>query len=628
MDQEELLKNPINYIKTLKKKELVELLEKADEKFFNSSEPLFPDDIYDIIKNYLRKLDPKNSYLKRVGADEEHKIKLPFYLGSQDKIKDDEKEIFKWIKKYNNPSDYIIDEKLDGISCLVIYENNDIKMYTRGNGIEGQDITHLKSLIRGIPNLKDVNVSVRGELIISKRDWDVSFGSNARNVVAGAINSKINKPQILNKIQFVAYDLMNSRMPLKDALDYINSLGFKIVKYIRIDAITLDLLSSLLLEWRKSSEFEIDGIVVSHNKDYKILAGKNPKYSFAFKSILTHEKAEVIVTEVEWNVSKDGYLKPIVKFNEVAINGVKIKQATGFNAGYIRDNVIGPGSRIVIIRSGDVIPHILNVLTPSANKKPSFPEIEYKWNDTNIDIIITSKTKNREQDIQSYLFFMKILKIPFVAEGTIIKLYDNGYDTLKKIINITKEQLLAIEGFKEVSSAKIIASLKEIHSKDCIDIINASNCLGRSFGQIKIKMIYDKFPFLISNKEKALKLTVDDLITIDGIASITATQFIKNLPNIYKFFDELGFKCHEEKTEKKEIEDNYSKDKIFVFSGFRDKELENKIIENGGTVSNTITKNTSLLIIKNEDEKSNKIDQATNKKIKIITLELFMKEIK
>jgi len=625
---EELLKNPINYVKQLNKKQLVELLEQADEKFFNSSEPLFSDDIYDIIKDYLRKVDPKNDYLKRVGADEEHKVKLPYYLGSQDKIKDDEKEIQKWLKKYSEPKDYIIDEKLDGISCLIVYNKNEVKIYTRGNGIEGQDISHIKPLIKGIPDIKDINIAVRGELIISRKDWNVSYGSNARNVVAGAINNKtkILNHKILKNIQFVAYDLMSKRIPIKEALDYMKSLKFTVVNYKQVNNISLDLLSSLLQEWRKSSEFEIDGIVITHNKDYKLINGKNPKYSFAFKSILTHEKAEVIVSEVEWNVSKDGYLKPIVKFNEVVIGGVKIKQATGFNAGFIRSNIIGPGSRIIIIRSGDVIPHILSVLTPAANNKPSMPEVEYKWNDTNIDIILTSTKKNRDQDIQSYLYFMKTLKIPFVAEGTIIKIYDAGFDDLNKIINITKEDLLKIEGFKEVSAAKIIESLKSIHTKECIDIINASNILGRGFGEKKIKMIYDKFPFIISNKEKALKLTETDLTSVEGIAEITAKQFITNLPNIYKFFDEIAIKCHEKDVkEQKEIKDNYFKDKIFVFSGIRDKELESKITENGGSIGNSITKNTNLLIVANLEDESSKIKQAKEKGIKITTLDEFKK---
>jgi NAD-dependent DNA ligase len=119
------------------------------------------------------------------------------------------------------------------------------------------------------------------------------------------------------------------------------------------------------------------------------------------------EKVIVTVKDIEWNVSKDKYLKPIVKFDEIKLNGVKIKQATGFNADYISKNNIGIGSKIVIIRSGDVIPHIKEVLTPSLNNKPLFPDIDYVWKGK--DIMIDNDIKNRDQDIKTYTYFMKSL---------------------------------------------------------------------------------------------------------------------------------------------------------------------------------------------------------------------------
>lgn len=115
---------------------------------------------------------------------------------------------------------------------------------------------------------------------------------------------------------------------------------------------------------------------------------KNPEYSFAFKSNLLLDEAEVVVNGVEWNVSKDKYLKPIVKFTPVNINGIIIKQATGFNANFIVKNKIGIGSIIKIQRSGDVIPHIIAILKVADNNEPLMPDISYKWNKTNIDIII------------------------------------------------------------------------------------------------------------------------------------------------------------------------------------------------------------------------------------------------
>jgi NAD-dependent DNA ligase len=622
---EEITKNPIKYLKTLNKEQIVKILEEADKKYTNSAEPLFSDEIYDIITNYLKKIDPKNKYFDKVGANpERNKEILPYYLGSQDKKKE-EKDINNWIKKYNNPKDYIISEKLDGISCLVVYNNNEINIYTRGDGSEGQNINHIKSII---PPIKGINLAVRGELLISKKNWEIikDIGSNARNVVAGAINSKIINPNILKYIDFIVYEILSSK---NQDLDCLKLMGFKVVKHIKQNEINIEKLSEILQNFKENSDYEIDGIVVRHNKEYELVKGKNPKYSFAFKSILTNESAEVIVENVEWNISKDGYLKPIVKFDEVLLNGVKIKQATGFNANFIVSNKIGPGSKIVIIRSGDVIPFIHKILTSSANNKPSMPDdIKYKWNETNVDIILDDNKKNREQDISSFLYFMKTLKIPNVAEGVITKIYDNGFDTLKKIINIKKEELLKIEGFKELSSNKILDSLKLINNKDCCSLMHASNTIGRNYGEARIKLIYDKYSFIFSDRKKALNLKIDDLIKVEGISNIMAKQFIDNLPNFYKFYDDLNIKCKNEDDKKisKEIDQKF-KDKVFVFSGFRDNELEKIIKELGGTISNSITKKTYALIIKDIDETSGKITTAKEKDIQIILLEDFIKMI-
>lgn len=625
----DIIASPIKTLEKLSKKQIVEFLEQCDIAFFNTSNTLVSDDIYDIAKNHLKKIDPKNSYFKRVGADEEHKVTLPYWLGSQDKIKDDEKEINKWLAKYSKPKKYIISEKLDGISCLIYYINDEIKVYTRGNGKEGQDISHIIPYIYNFPKLKLKKMAVRGELIISRDNWEKikSYGSNARNVVAGAIHSKIINNDIIKHIEFVAYDLLFPRLSLSDSYKLLASHGIKTVKYIEVADISLEILSNLLQKWRKESLYDIDGIVIVHDEIHNLISGKNPKYSFAFKSILTHEQAEVIVTDIEWNISKDRYLKPIIKFNEVVISGVKIKQATGFNAKYIESNKIGPGSRIIIIRSGDVIPHVLKVLTPSASGLPKMPDNDYIWNDTNIDIILSDNKKNREQDIKTFMYFMKTLNISYIGEGIITKIYDNGFDTLSKIINIKESDLLKIEGFKEKNANKIFTSLREIKKVECEDLLNASNILGRGFGEKKIKAIFNKYPYLISDRKKALKLSIDDLKLIEGIADTSAQQFITNLPKFYILYDELGIKCvHKSETSDKSSSINTNfKDKKFVFSGFRNKDWEKIIQDNGGSVTTVISKNTSYLVVKNIDDTSSKIEKAKEYGVSLLSIEDFQK---
>jgi NAD-dependent DNA ligase len=613
--------------KLFNKKQLVEYLLNADKHYYNTGEPLITDDRYDEIKEHLKAIDKKNAYFKRIGADVDNKVKLPYYLGSQDKIKDDPKILNKWIQKFNNPKSYIISEKLDGISCLVVYKKGDIKIYTRGDGYYGQDITHIKDYISGIIPTKTQkqDIVIRGELIISRENWEKikHEGSNARNLVAGLINSKILKKDLLKFVDFVVYEIIEG-----SSLNLDDLKKFNVVKHKEVKDLSIEFLYDLYKEWKDKSKYEIDGLIIKHNSTYKLKAGENPKYSFAFKSLNMHKQVEVVVNDIEWNVSKDKYLKPIVKFNEIVLNGVKIKQATGFNADFIVKNNIGVGSRIVIIRSGDVIPHIKEVLSPSLNNKPLLPDVSFIWNKK--DIVLDDIKKNREQDIKIFSIFMKSLNIKGIGEGIITKLYDASYDTLEKIITITKEDLLKIDGIKEKSANNLIEALKDIYKKKCLDIMFASNILGRGLGERKLKLLIDTYPFICENQEKALKLTKDDIIKIDGFGPVTADAIIKNLKSFLDFYNSI-FKSKvvaddddDDEEESIETNDKY-KDNIYVFSGIRDKELEKVIANSGGKIANVVNKKTTLLIVKSLDDTTVKVETAKKYNIPIITFEKFIK---
>lgn len=630
---------PQDFIKTNKKKDIINVLKEADNAFFNSGQPKLTDDIYDIIKDYIRKKYPKDPYLQRVGADVDNKVELPYYMGSQNKIKDSESEITKYKKKYPGP--YLISDKLDGVSGMIVYKGDNIKLYTRGNGREGQDISHLYKYISGFPKIQD-NLAVRGEFIISKENWDIlkkqdDTLSNPRNTVCGAINSKILNKDLLKMIDFVAYTMVYPNLP--NGLPELVKMKFNVVNNIVTDDINLAILSKNLEDSRKNN-YVIDGIVISDiSKVYEIALGKNPEHSFAFKSIHTLEQVEVIVKEVEWNISKDKYMKPIVKFDEILLDDVKIKQATGFNAGYIEKHNIGPGSRIVIIRSGNVIPHIQSVLTASANGKPSMPgelDKDYKWNDTHVDIIKIGEGTNADFDIKNIVYFMKTANVDNMGPGNITKIYNAGFHDIKSILKIKKEDLLKIEGFKDKSADNILKSLEKVKELDCLVLMDASNMLGRGFSYKKIKMITDVYPSILidnaENREKSLKISVEDLMKVEGIAEISAKLFIENLPRFYEFYDSLGVKCKsiEEKVDKsvEKTEKANIKDKKFIFSGFRNKEYEKIIVENGGKVVTTISKSTDYLIVKNKTEKSGKIDKATKLGVKILDIPEFEMLIK
>lgn len=634
----QLAENPKKFLDSLTADEIAQLLEEASAAYYNSSKQLMSDDLFDVVKAHLKKIAPKHDFFKKVGAPvEKDKVTLPYWMGSLDKIRDDAKALTKWKEKY--PGEVIISDKLDGNSAMIVFDvATGFRMYSRGDGEIGQNITSLLSMM---PSMKEPmefiktsglkKIAIRGELIISRKNWETisHMGANARNVVAGTMNAKTRDARITQWIEFVAYDLLEPKSPLPSTgLQAIQDLGFTVMHHemVKGDQMTPEFLSEILMRRRKNSPYEIDGIVVMHNEQHKLVKGKNPKYGFAFKSILTHAEAEVIVSDVEWNASKDGYLKPLVHFPTVTIAGVNISKATGFNAQFIEKNVIGPGSRLVIIRSGDVIPHILRVLSPSATGQPQFPtDTEYIWNDTHVDILVAGESK--EVALKTLEHFAKTLQIPFVAAGTIKRLFDQGINTIPKLYALTENDLKKLDGFKGVMAEKIAKSLQEMRDKvTCEQLMVASNLFGRGLGEKKLTLIVQHFPDILKASRKMPSKS--ELLQVEGIGGVTADAFLKTLSKFYQLLDDLSFKCEKQKPPTpKATPANVAgvrfDEETIVFTGFRSKEWEELVTSRGGKISGSVSKKTTLVVAADPNENSGKLEKARELGIKIVSKEQF-----
>lgn len=643
----QLNNDPEGVLKTLKVEEIVEFIQTANHSYYNKGINLVTDEIFDIVKDYLAILQPGHPVLTNIGATvgTTNKVPLPFYMGSLDKIKNDEKVFINWKKKYEG--EYVISDKLDGNSGLLVFNTNEVKLYTRGDGIDGQDISHLLPFLKNTSNLlsdKKINnnVAVRGELIINKNDFDKikDKGANARNTVAGLLNAKIPNMQVAELTMFVAYEVIFPVLEPKDQMDFITKkLGIDCVwnQTLKTTQLTLSKLSDTLVERRKMSPYEIDGIVVSHNDTHERLQ-QNPDHSFAFKSVITMEKAEVIVTKVEWNMSKDGIFVPIVHFTPVALDGVTITKAHGFNGKFIKDNVIAPGAVIIIMRSGAVIPYIVEVIKKAS--KPQMPDVDFIWSKTSVDIMVDknalSESNNDELQLKNVEYFFDKVDVHGLSSGIIKKIFHQGFKTVGSIVNITKEQLLNVEGFKEKMATKIHKAItdKFVDNGSNIDLflmIDASNILGRGIGSKKVKMICDVLPDIIT---KRYIPSTQELVAIKGVEVKTAQLFVTNLPHVFKFFDDNGlfFGKRNKNVHKDDVLPSPTASlrvsgKSFVFSGVRDKPLEDFIVNNGGTVSLSVSSKTSMVIVKDLESESSKVTKAKSLGVHIMTLEDFKNDI-
>ena len=625
VEMKRLSENPIPVLETKTEDEIAAVLSRASFEYYKGS-PIFTDEIFDIIKDYLQKKNPKHPVLEQIGAETYgEKVELPYFMGSLDKVRENEAALDKWKMKYTGLS--IVSDKLDGNSALLVVKDSKYKLYSRGDGAIGQDISHLIPYLKNIPKGL-TSIAVRGELIISKENWlKNKKGANARNAVAGVMHSKKPDRELASVVDFVAYEQIEPRVKVSTALDSLKRLKFSVVysEEIRSKDLTMENLSTILIKRRKDSEYEVDGIVIYHNAEYSIVRGKNPDYAFAFKSILTHEEAEVTIKEVEWNASKDGYLKPILKFDPVILAGASIQKATGFNAQFIEKNLIGPGSRLIIIRSGDVIPHVHKILSKSSSNKPSMPEVEYEWNDTHVDILLKDKSNDADVMIKRMIYFAKTLEMKGVGPGIVERLHSNGINTFKKFINVKVEELLKIEGFQKKSAEKVVSEIHEAVSRaNCLTFMVASNLFGRSIAEKKLKLIIDKFPKII----EGYKPTEAELSKVEGVGLVTAKQFLEGLPHFFEFMRELNRDCEPIVVEKKVLSTKKSLEGlVVVFTGIRVKELEEEIEARNGKVGSSVSSKTKIVVAKDPSEETGKVKTAKELKIPVLTVEEFRKFI-
>ena len=410
----------ISYLSTVSESEVAMMIRHAT-KLYHNEKPVLTDIEYDILKEYMEREYPDNDVHSDIGAPlpkaARNKKTLPYKMFSMNKIKQDTTALKTWRKKYSGP--YVISCKLDGVSGLFTSENKEKKLYTRGNGIIGQDITNIIPYLN-LPETEDI--VIRGEFIIPKLIYSKKYSdSNARNIVSGIINSKKQVVSKYKDIDFVAYELIKPKLRPSEQLKYLETIGVNVVRYEETSDITNENLSQYLQKWRDDYDYDIDGIIVTDDKVHP-RKDKNPEHAFAFKMLLGDQVSEAKVVDVHWVVSKDGLLKPTIEIEPIKILGSTIQYATAHNADFIEKNKLAPGAMILLSKSGDVIPKIVKVIAPAPKAK--MPNVPYTWNKTHKEIIVESPDSDPLVKKRNIIHFFEKLNIPGMKEKTILKILE------------------------------------------------------------------------------------------------------------------------------------------------------------------------------------------------------------
>ena len=567
---------------------------------------------------------------------------------SLEKVKSHE-EILRWIKSIDLKStdELIVTSKYDGISLCVLETVGNA--WTRGDGEFGQNCTeHFEKCINSAIYTQSLDNELPifsfGEAIFKTADFlkikDEAGYKSARNAVAGLLNSP-NVSEFVKYVNYVRYGCDNEDWDKKKQLEILNECSCEqsrvnfstiTVKSLEDEDGFVNLMNSLFEKLTKG--YKCDGLVIDVNNAKKRrelgrLANNNPRYAIAYKNPEWSEREETVVKEVRWQISKDGRLAPVVEIEPIELCGATVSKCTAYNARYIVENNIVPGARVVICRSGDVIPKHLKTVsyTNTYSKTPTVCPIcgkELVWDSNNVDLMCTN-SQCEGVLLSRCVYFFSILDFKEFREPTIKKIFNAGYKDPTSIIRLDENELKNIEGLGNVAAKVLSKQFEELKKK------------GTNFA--KMMTAYNFFKGVIAEKTcqkilNGLKLyTYEDISSfakecnenwaseiegcVEGVGFNTAYAFVMGIIDWWTswtsdlFTIPITYYGLEEKS--------FDGQMTIVFTGFRNKDWERKLTEMGHKIGSSVSKKTTCVVVKEKGSNSTKELKAESLGIPIFT---------
>lgn len=472
---------------------LVAKLKAAADAYYNTGISIMTDDEYDELKERLELADPNHPFLSTVGAPVSGgTVKLPVPMPSLNKIKPGTGAVALFTKI--PCSGWILSEKLDGISVLWIPSEK--KLYLRGDGAVGQDVSHLVGLgIQGLPPRIEKGFRVRGEFVIRKND--VAPNTIGRSWINGVLHRSDPSSEDVSKIRFVAYEICSAKGGVgtrQEQMRLLEKLRYEVPWWTFAQRLDEDILATTLNKRRAEGLYDIDGIVVGQDRVpmWHVDEGqlRNPKDMMAFKMVLSDQCAETEVVAVHWTLSHQGYYIPRLEITPVRVGGAMITYVTGHNARLIVDKGIGKGAIIRIRRSGDVIPTIDGILKTVPPDLP--PAGLWKWmgpEATAVHIGAKSEVASVELLESKLKHFVTTLEIDGLGPGLVKKLVAGGLTTPRLLCEAPTEKICELVGQKNGTS--ISAELrKAMSSLTEMKLMIASSTMPRGVGETKLASLF------------------------------------------------------------------------------------------------------------------------------------------
>lgn len=615
----------MNKIQSLKNQ-----LDYHDNLYYNQDSPELSDAEYDALKKEYLKLTNQQEYNYVPGEAQFKKFTHKFPIKSLGKINTIEQAREEIKRLYP----VVIEPKYDGLT-IVIYPEG--KAVTRGSGTIGEDVT--SNVVKFARVNHSYGYPIRGEAIMpisvfnetnKQREAEgKELFKNPRNAIAGILRNKDNS-NIPKGLRFIAYEIVGS------AESHIQQL-LELKKYYDIpEADTIwnysdidDAVKFIENFDRSKLDYEIDGLVIKSNKTNALdIFGEtehHPNHSVAYK--FPSQGEWTVLKSITWQTGRTGKVTPVAELRPVNILGSTIERATLHNIGYINALELQIGDEVLVVKSNDVIPAIIQCKETESSEPietPLYcPSCGTDLKMVNDQLYCTNNNcKAKLLYRTSHMVSRDALNIEGLSEQTIQKFIDNSYITEPwHIFNITEYQILLLDGFAKKSAKKIYDAIQ-----------NARNCtLDRAIYACGIELVGKKVSKDIAKKFGSYNELINCcflegvLSKIDGIGDSIIQSFVNNIDQLEKLVKYLNIK---EPEEKQETTFKSLDGLTFVVTGnvetFKNrKELEELITSLNGKLSGSVSSKTNYLINNDITSTSGKNKKANELNIPIISEQMF-----
>lgn len=644
---------------TSRMKELVALLNKASEVYYQGKDDIMSNFEYDHLYEELEKLEKDTGMVlagsptARVGYEvlsalpkETH----PSPMLSLDKTKETD-QLVSWL----GSKEGLLSWKMDGLTIVLAYEDGKlVKAVTRGNGQVGEVITNNAKVFKNIPleiPCKS-HLVLRGEAVISYSEFErinqlldeEEQYKNPRNLCSGSVRQLNNEITAKRNVEFYAFALVEA-----DGLDFGNSQenkmkflkgqGFDIVEYKMVNAGNIVDTVKWFQDKITSNDFPSDGLVLIYEDiaygDSLGRTAKFPRNSIAFK--WADEIADTKLLGIEWSASRTGLINPIAIFEPVELEGTTVSRASVHNLSIMEQLQLGEGDIIQVYKANMIIPQIAQNLTRSSNIKvpsecPVCGKKTFVHEENGVKVLVCENEECLAKKIKSISHFVSrdAMNIDGMSEATIEKLVEKGLlHGLAGLFTLSKykDEITEMEGFGKRSFEKLVQAAENAKKTTVARFVYS---LGiPNIGLSNAKMVCK---YMDNDFERVRHASKEELVEIDGIGEIIAESFANFFeePGNNKIVDDLLEVIEFEKEETNPEEEDMAGIN-FVITGkvniFANRNSVKEIIEaRGGKVTGSVTSKTNFLINNDVLSNSSKNKKAKELDIPIITEEEFIKK--